>query len=382
MTAETPQELFAACLPAVEPFLAKELAELALPAQPVFRIGEGGVTITGSMDTIYRANLWLRTANRMLLRLGKFHAIKFVELRRKAGNLPWERYLSPGQPVSIRTTCKHSKLYHSGGVTERVLGAIGDRLGRLPEIGEFAEDQPSAQLVVVRFDHDECTISIDTSGEGLHRRGYRLGLAKAPLRETLAAAMLAASGWDGLSPLLDPFCGSGVIPIEAALIASHTAPGINRRFAFMNWPGFDNQAYEKEKKAAAGAQHPPSTVILGSDRDAGAVLTAGQNAERAGVADWVQFSQAAISAIDAPQGPGWVVTNPPYGVRISASNDLRSLYAQFGNVLKKQCPGWTAAFLCNDDRLASLTRLKFEKGVSLNNGGIPVKLSIGKVPTE
>ncbi|MHB1120492.1 MAG: class I SAM-dependent RNA methyltransferase, partial [Bellilinea sp.] len=126
----------------------------------------------------------------------------------------------------------------------------------------------------------------------------------------------------------------------------------------------------------------PSAVILGSDRDAGAILTARQNAERAGVADWVQFSQAAISAINPPRGPGWVVTNPPYGVRISASNDLRSLYAQFGNVLKKQCPGWTTAFLCNDDHLASLTRLKFEKGVSLNNGGIPVKLSIGKVLPE
>ncbi|MHB8193766.1 MAG: THUMP domain-containing class I SAM-dependent RNA methyltransferase [Bellilinea sp.] len=379
MAAETPLELFAACLPGVEPYLAKELCELSLVPKPLFQTGKGGVSLTGSMETIYRANLWLRTANRILLRLGKFHALKFVELRRKAGNLPWERYLSPGQPVSIRTTCKHSKLYHSGGVTERVLGAIGDRLGRLPESGEFAEDQPSAQLVVVRFDHDECTISVDTSGEGLHRRGYRLGLAKAPLRETLAAALLSAAGWDRKSPLLDPFCGSGVIPIEAALIASHTAPGINRRFAFMDWPGFASQAFEEEKKAAAGARHLPSAVILGSDRDAGAILTARQNAERAGVADWVQFSQAAISAINPPEGPGWVVTNPPYGVRISASNDLRSLYAQFGNVLKKQCPGWTTAFLCNDDHLASLTRLKFEKGVSLNNGGIPVKLSIGKV---
>lgn len=385
MPAEKPLELFAACLPGVEPFLARELGELALveqngtESQPVYRSGEGGIGFSGSMTDLYRANLWLRTANRVLLRLGHFHAVKFVELRRKAGNLPWEKYLSPGQPVAIRSTCRQSKLYHSRAVTERVLGGIGDRLGKPPEVFEFDEDHPSTQLVLVRFDHDQCTISLDTSKEGLHRRGYRLGLAKAPLRETLAAAILIASGWDKQSPLLDPFCGSGVIPIEAAMIASQTAPGINRQFAFMDWPGFNPNAFEKEKRTALERQQRPTVVILGSDRDAGAIATAQQNAGRAGASDWIHFSQAAISAIQPPPEPGWVVTNPPYGVRVSGSSDLRSLYAQFGKVLRMHCPEWNVAFLCNDDRLASLTRVKFEKGVSLNNGGIPVKLNLGKV---
>ncbi len=218
MTASPPLEAFAACLPGVEPFLAQELEELGyIPAN--HHPGEGGVGFSSTLEGLYRANLWLRTANRVLLRLGRFQAIQFAELRRKAANLPWERYLTPGQPVAIRSTCHHSKLYHSGAVSERVLGAIGDRLEHAPEALAFDEEQPAAQLVLVRMDNDECTISLDMSGEPLHRRGYRLAVAKAPLRETVAAAMLYASGWDRRSPLLDPFCGSGVIPIEAALLA-------------------------------------------------------------------------------------------------------------------------------------------------------------------
>ena len=371
-------EAFAACLPGVEPFLAQELADLGYIAGAKvtqYQPGEGGVGFSSTLEGLYRANLWLRSANRVLLRLGRFHALQFVELRRKAASLPWERYLIPGQPVAIRSTCHHSKLYHSGAVSERVLGAIGDRLKRVPEALTYDEEQPSAQLVLVRLDNDVCTISLDTSGEPLHRRGYRQALGKAPLRETVAAAMLYASGWDRRSPLLDPFCGSGVIPIEAALLAAGIPPGRNRSFAFMNWPGYQAQTWERFNTKAEKKFHPPDGPILGSDRDAGAVQAAIENAERAGVAQWIQFTQAAVSAIQPPAHPGWVVTNPPYGVRISAGNDLRGLYTQFGKVLRSLCPGWHAAYLCNDERLASLTRLEFEKGVSLSNGGIPVKLT-------
>jgi putative N6-adenine-specific DNA methylase len=378
MGAEEQLEGFAACLPGVEPFLYQELTELGLinpDKASIPNSGEGGIPFLSSLDGFYRANLWLRTANRVLVRLGRFRAIQFAELRRKAAALPWDRYLVPGQPVAIRTTCHHSKLYHSGAVSERVLGAIGDRLKRMPELQTFDDESPKAQLVLVRMDNDECTISLDTSGEPLHRRGYRLAVAKAPLRETLAAAMLLASGWDRTSTLLDPFCGSGVIPIEGAMLAAGAAPGIQRNFAFMNFPGFKAETWGKLTRDAAAAVHPPAGQILGSDRDAGAIKIAVENAERAGTAQWIQFNQAAISAIQPPVGPGWVVTNPPYGVRISSGNDLRALYTQFGKVLRQHCPGWQAAYLCNDERLASLTRLEFTKGVSLSNGGIPVKLT-------
>jgi putative N6-adenine-specific DNA methylase len=378
MGGEEQLEGFAACLPGVEPFLHRELAELGLinpDKTPIPVPGEGGISFLSPLEGFYRANLWLRTANRVLVRLGSFRAIQFAELRRKAAALPWDRYLTPGQAVAIRTTCHHSKLYHSGAVSERVLGAIGDRMSRMPELQTFDEESPRAQLVLVRMDNDECTISLDTSGEPLHRRGYRLAIAKAPLRETLAAAMLFASGWDRTSPLLDPFCGSGVIPIEAALLAAGAAPGIQRNFAFMNFPGFKAETWSEFIRIAAAGIRPPVDQILGSDRDAGAIKVAVENAERAGTAQWIQFSQAAVSAIQPPAGPGWVVTNPPYGVRISSGNDLRALYTQFGKVLRQHCPGWQAAYLCNDERLASLTRLEFTKGVSLSNGGIPVKLT-------
>lgn len=384
MSAEERLEGFAACLPGVELFLHQELTELGLvnpDITPIPNSAEGGIRFLSPLEGFYRANLWLRTANRVLVRLGRFHAIQFAELRRKAAALPWDRYLSPGQAVSIRTTCRHSKLYHSGAVSERVLGAIGDRLNRMPKQDTFNDESPKAQLVLVRMDNDECTISLDTSGEPLHRRGYRLALAKAPLRETLAAAMLFASGWDRRSPLLDPFCGSGVIPIEGAMLAAGAAPGIQRNFAFMDFPGFMSETWVDLARQAAAAVLPPVGQILGSDRDAGAIKIAVENAERAGTAQWIQFSQATISAIQPPAGSGWVVTNPPYGVRISSGNDLRALYTQFGKVLRQHCPGWQTAYLCNDERLASLTRLDFTKGISLSNGGIPVKLTRAIVQT-
>ena len=185
------------------------------------------MAFNGGLDELYRANLHLRTASRVLVRLGDFYAAAFSELRKKAGRLEWERYLRPGQPVALHVTCHKSKLYHSDAVAERVAGAIGDRLGRPTTMLKPAEseDDSPPQLVIVRLVNDHCTISIDSSGELLHRRGYRLATAKAPLRETLAAGMLLASGWDVRSPLIDPFCGSGTIAIEAALMRAGLPPG-------------------------------------------------------------------------------------------------------------------------------------------------------------
>jgi putative N6-adenine-specific DNA methylase len=190
-------EIFATCQPGIEPFLHREIFDLGLTEEIPDQhqhAGEGGIAFQGSLNSLYQANLWLRTATRVLVRLGRFHALQFAELRKKAASLPWEEYLHPGQPVAIHTTCHRSKLYHSGAVSERISGAIGDRLKKQPDIFPFAEEGPSPQRVVARLDHDECTISLDTSGEPLYRRGYRLAVAKAQLRENLAAAMLCASG--------------------------------------------------------------------------------------------------------------------------------------------------------------------------------------------
>jgi len=265
-------------------------------------------------------------------------------------------------------------------VGERVAGAIADRLGKPPELMKFDEAAaPLPQLVTVRLVRDHCTISIDTSGSLLHRRGYRLETAKAPLRETLAAGLLLASGWDPACPLLDPFCGSGTIPIEAALLARRIAPGKMRRFAFMDWPNYEATRWHDHLARATALELPGSGMIQASDRDAGAVRIAQANAERAGVSGDIQFDCHAVSAVQPPPGPGWVVTNPPYGLRVQGGRDLRDLYAQFGNVLRMQCPGWTVGMLCSTDFLAGHARIRFERSLPLLNGGVAVKFFVGKV---
>jgi putative N6-adenine-specific DNA methylase len=417
--------LFAVCVPGLEPFTQQELmalrtpnlgAALSISAQPPqtslpsgeLREESGGVEFEASLADLYRANLHLRSATRILARFGEFYAAAFSELRKKAARLPWEQYLHPGQPVALRVTCHKSKLYHSSAVAERIVGAIADRLGQpaaLVKLDPFspgaespgAVAAPLPQLVVVRLVLDQVTISIDTSGADLHRRGYRLETAKAPLRETLAAGLLLAAGWDTASPLLDPFCGSGTIPIEAALLARRIAPGKQRSFAFMDWPGFDSRLWQSTLAAAAADEQPNPAPILASDRDAGAIRMAQANADRAGVLENIQFNCQAFSAIQPPSGPGWMVTNPPYGVRVSPqergakrdpqergakrdpTHDLRNLYTRLGDVLRSLCPGWQAGILCSSDILVGHTRLHFERTLPLVNGGIPVRFYLGQV---
>lgn len=381
-------ELFAVAAPGLELFVQQELLALGLPGEAM----AGGIAFRGGENAIYRANLHLRTASRVLLRLGEFFADSFSELRARASRLPWATYLQPGQPVVIKATCHKSKLYHSDAVAERVAGAIGDRLGqpaaRVKGRGEDDELAGSEQggsvpaLVLVRLVRDIVTISLDTSGALLHQRGYRLATAKAPLRETLAAALLLASGWDRASPLLDPFCGAGTLPIEAALLALNIAPGRARPFAFMDWPGFQPDLWRALLDEAESTRRLEAPPLLGSDRDAGAIEAAQANGQRAGVARHLQFSRQAVSALEAPPGPGWVVTNPPYGVRVKDSGDLRNLYAQFGKTLRARCPGWRLALLTADQRLAHATGLAFDdtQTVSLTNGGLRVDLFQGDIP--
>jgi putative N6-adenine-specific DNA methylase len=220
---------------------------------------------------------------------------------------------------------------------------------------------------------------VDSSGEHLHRRGYKLAVAKAPLRETLAAGMLLASGWDGHSPLLDPFCGSGTIPIEAVLLGLKIAPGARRHFQFEQWPGFDGHAWQEMLRAAESQRGSSLPKIVASDRDAGAIEMSKANAARAGVAELIEFSHRAVSSLEPIAGRGWAVTNPPYGERVSSGKDLRNLYARFGDVLRAQCPGWRVALLCNDEALLRQTRFSFVRKIGLENGGIDVQLALGSV---
>lgn len=377
--------LFAVCAPGLEQITAGELKELGLLSDVGSASGHhdgpglvhaGGVEFAGSFTDLYKANVHLRTASRVLLRLGDFHAAAFAELRKKAARLPWTDCLRAGQSVTIRATCTKSKLYHSGAVAERVAGAIEDALGAPVVVAKPADEDADnpPQLIVVRIANNHCVISIDSSGELLHRRGYRQALAKAPLRETLAAAVVLASGWDRQSPLIDPFCGSGVIPIEAAMMAGQIPPGSRRDFAFTSWPAFEPFRSSTVRDHASPFSFGAMPSILGADRDLGAVGMAQQNAQRAGVESVVHFLCQAISALEPLNGPGWIVTNPPYGVRISGGKDLRNLYAQLGNVLQRRCHGWKVALLAADTSLLRQTGLKWQSSVSFSTGGIRVQL--------
>ena len=236
-------------------------------------------------------------------------------------------------------------------------------------------------LFVVRFERDVCTISADSSGELLHRRGYRLATAKAPLRETLAAGVLAAMRWDGREPLVDPMCGAGTIAIEAALLARRMAPGLARAFSCERWPNAPAGDFEALRTAALAAARPRAPVpILASDRDAGAIAAARTNAERAGVHGDITFRTCALADLHPPPGPGLLLTNPPYGARVGGRDDLRNLYAQLGKVARERCPGWSLAFLSADRALEAQVKLPLAQVLRFQNGGIPVRLVAGRVP--
>jgi len=379
-------QIFAPTAPGLESIAAGELKSLGVRGRQEI----GGVAFEGDLDRIYQANLWLRTASRVVVRLGQFHASTFYELERRSKKLPWPEFLPEKGSVEVRVTCRKSKLYHSDAVAERVLSVIAGvapsgtemKVGILPdeEQEEYQEKGSFRQLVIVRIVHDECEISADSSGDLLHRRGYRKEVGKAPLRETLAAAMLLASGWDGRrgEPLLDPMCGSGTIPIEAALIARGIAPGLERDFQFMHWPSFNRGLWNEIIEKARASVTNPTLDIVGGDRDAGAIRAAMHNAERAGVGGDVRFSSESLSGSiakleDVANGEGWILTNPPYGVRVGESEDLRDLYATLGNALKTK-RGWRIGILTSDAVLAAQMRLSLRPRFSTSNGGIPVSL--------
>jgi putative N6-adenine-specific DNA methylase len=379
--------MFAISAPGLELILESELSQLGVSDMDVV---EGGVVFSGDLSLLYKANLWLRTASRIVVRVAEFHADSFHELERRAKRIKWDEYLSRGSRVRFRVTCRKSRLYHSDAVAERFAEAIVQQVGAAdvarasPESSDDQEHpleaEVQSQLFIVRLTHDNCVVSADSSGPLLHRRGYRLAAGKAPVRETLAAAMVIGSGWDGRSPLVDPMCGSGTVAIEAALIARGIAPGLHRSFGFEAWPGHDSKVWESVKATASATMvSRVNGVLLASDRDDGGVKISRENAERAGVLADIDFQSRAVSAIEPPDDAGVIVTNPPYGVRVGERGPLRNLYAQLGKVLKEKAKGYTLALLSADKTLDSMLRLPLEEVFRTRNGGIPVRLMRGRV---
>lgn len=365
---KTEDRLFAIVPPGLESICAGELQALDLAGVEVVA---GGVEFSGGLRELYLANLWLRSASRVVVRLGSLRSRDFPDFYRKLVRLPWGRFLRADSGVQVRATSHGSRLMHSGRIAETVEAAINRALGR-----EATPQSGPAQLVLVRFEADLCQVSIDSSGELLHRRGYREETAQAPLRETLAAALLLQLQWDGSTPLVDPMCGSGTFVIEAALLARKLPPGRARRFAFMNWPRYRPGLWQALLLEAGRQARPLTVAIVGADRDPRAVAAARRNAERAGVADDVRLECVELARLRAPAGCGLMLANPPYGARLESGSDLAPLYREFGQAWRGAFAGWRAALLCPAEAPLAKTGFALRPLALLHNGGLAVTLFV------
>lgn len=407
-----PTRLFVAAAPGVEPVVEHELRALSAVPSPFpqrihdLRTVEGGVECDGDAALLLAANLHLRCASRILLRCGEVTARDFATLQRRVADLPWDGFARRGQPlrVAVHATAHRCRLYHTGALAEAVLAALTTRGfqvqaldtgadGGLGDDGSAgaANDRPaahdlgaapageSADLAVwLRGSGDRFTVSIDTSGALLHRRGWRTEEGAAPLRETLAAALCLLVGYRGDVPFCDPMCGAGTLVIEAALQALRRAPGLNRSFACERWPSHDPALLQALRAQAQAAERDPADVrvhapLFGRDRDPQVLAVAQRNAERAGVAHVVRFEVADIVTARLPVGvaPGLILCNPPYGRRIGG-RELGGLYRALARFARSS-PGWRLGLLTASHDLARLA-LRRSTMVPLRNGGLRVGL--------
>ncbi|MBC7137953.1 MAG: class I SAM-dependent RNA methyltransferase [Defluviimonas sp.] len=358
-------EIFLVAPPGLEPLLCDELRAAGFAAPKAV---PGGVVTTGDWPEVWRANLEIRGASRVLARIGAFRAMHLAQLDKRARRFPWRDVLRPDVPLKVEVACKASRIYHAGAAAQRIETALREELGVV--ISAEAELR-----LKVRIDDDLCTISVDTSGEPLHRRGHKQAVSKAPMRETLAALFLRQCGFTGAETVVDPMCGSGTFVIEAAEIAAGLMPGRSRHFAFEDLASFDPAAWERMRKLAPGGPRP-ALRFHGSDRDAGAIRMSRENAERAGVSDLVQFETHAISDMMPPEGkPGLVIVNPPYGTRIGNRTLLYGLYAALGQTLLTRFSGWRVGLVTSEPALARATGLPFAPpGAPVPHGGLGVHL--------
>lgn len=362
-------EIFLTAAPGLEAALLAETREAGFAAA---KSVPGGVTVQGTWSEVWRANLCLRGAARVLARIGEFRAFHLAQLDKRSRKFPWGEVLRREVPVKVEvSTNKKSKIYHAGAAAQRVEKALVESFG-----ATLSKEAPVT--LKLRIDDNMCQFSVDTSGEGLHKRGHKPAVGKAPMRENLAALFLRDCGFDGQEAVVDPMCGSGTFVLEAAEIALGIVPGRSRSFAFEQMASFDPTAY-----AALKAELSPQAVdmaglaFFGSDRNAGAVEMATANAERAGVAGCTQFSQQAVSDLLPPEGmePGLVIVNPPYGARIGNKKLLFALYGALGKTLMERFSGWRVGIVTSETSLAKATGLPFlPLGAPVAHGGLKIRL--------
>lgn len=370
-------QFFAVVALGFEDFCRKEIAALS----DTVRLGgtvAGGVEFHGRLIDLYRANLHLRTATRILMRLDTFKATHFSQLEKKTGSLPWMLYLPEGCVPACKVSAHHSRLYHTGAVAQRIARSIS---AYWSDQG-IAPAENKDQALFVRLEQDAVTLSLDSSGAKLYQRGLKTHSGRAPLRETLAAGILQIAGFRPDRPLVDPMCGTGTFSLEAAMMAKHVAPGLQREFAFMHWPAFRPAQWRHlQKEAAREIRRVDRPLIWASDQDAAACTRLTQCMERNHLDDAVQVRCADFFSWrpDAVEtNNGLIVLNPPYGLRFSDAENIGILYERIGDRLRTAYRGWKAALILPDRSMARRTRLS-GKWHPLHHGGLPLILMTGRI---
>ena len=369
MSSSRSESFFASCPRGLEGLLLQELSSFGAeaPAQ-----APGGVAFSGTWEIGYRANLWSRIASRVLWRVGEFSYQNERDLYDAARAIAWPKYFSVQKSIRVNVTAQKSPLKSLEFATLKVKDAVcdlfRDKVGSRPDVDRAAPDV----RIHAFLEEAKGILYLDTSGEALFKRGWRMDIADAPIRENLAAGVVMLSGWKFDQPLLDPMCGGGTLLSEAAAMARGRAPGAKRSFGFEKLNVFEAKLWDQVKNEQLTT--PVGPRLYGSDTDPEALTAARRNLGAAGVERWVKLEQADILERAAPEPAGVMVANPPYGERIGSPEELAALYPKLGDALKKKFAGWNCFFFTADQRMAKLIRLQPSRRTPLWNGAIECRL--------
>ncbi len=370
---------FATTPPGLEPICAQEIAALPTDIYDVV-IVPGGVEFRCRLAGCYAANLHLRIPNRILMRLTDFKATNFRQLEKNVLQFPWELYLSPSSELCFSVTARHSRLFHTSAITKRIETCIRQRIPRMPFGKPGLPEIKDSQHLYVRAMDDQLLLSLDSSGDLLFKRGLKHDVGKAPIRETLAAAILKLSGYDGSQALLDPMCGSGTFSLEAAMLARNIPPGFYRDFAFMQWPAFrEPQWHHLKRKAADDIRRTKIPLIFASDKDLKRITELKKISVTFELLDVVQVATHDffhLTPQDMTETPGILVLNPPFGVRLNTNEKPKTFYHDILNKLEKDFRHWQVAILVKDRAIAKRFPKRFKR-YPIFHGGIDLVLLIG-----
>ncbi|MEA5536583.1 THUMP domain-containing class I SAM-dependent RNA methyltransferase [Crocosphaera sp. XPORK-15E] len=364
---------FATVARGLEEIAAQELEKLgAISVKPEFT----GVHFQGDKSLLYKVNLWSRIVFRVLVPIQTIPSANSTQLYDSVQQIDWTEYLQPDQTFAVNCTGSNQQLNHSHFTALQVKNAIVDQQQDRFKERSYIDPKYPDILINAHIYENRCFLSLDSSGESLHRRGYRPAMGLAPLKETLASAILDLANWTPNLPFLDPLCGSGILPIEATLKSLNIAPGLARdSFSFQHWSDFDSQLYDTIIKEAINSQnHQLEAPIFGSDRDLDVIQQAQINAKKCNIDHHIKLTQMSLENVEPPTDQGIIICNPPYGKRLGNTQELGALYTLLGDVFKQRFKGWTAYVLTGNKELSKQIGLRTARRIPVYNGSLPCTL--------